>query len=55
MIEKLKNIPIDMNGKPSAVWLKINELIDAINFITEEFPEQTYALSVAIKKQHRKD
>lgn len=31
MIEKLKNIPVDMNGKPSAVWLKINELVDTIN------------------------
>jgi len=31
MIEKLKNIPIDMNGEPSAVWLKINELVDAVN------------------------
>ena len=31
MIEKLKNIPIDMNGNPSVVWVKINELVDAVN------------------------
>ena len=31
MIEKLKNIPLDMNGKPSAVFTKINELVDAVN------------------------
>lgn len=36
MIEKLKNIPIDMDGGPSAVWVKINELVDAINPILEE-------------------
>jgi Zn-finger nucleic acid-binding protein len=36
MIEKLKNIPIDMNGEPSAVWLKINELVDAVNTIQKE-------------------
>lgn len=35
MIEKLKNIPFDMNGKPSAVWLKINELVDAVNDIID--------------------
>lgn len=36
MIEKLKNIPLDMNGKPSAVWTKINELVDAVNTIQKE-------------------
>ena len=33
---------------------KINELVDAINFITEEFPEQTHALSMAIKNNTEK-
>ena len=33
MIKKLKNIPLDMNGEPSAVWTKINELVDAVNSI----------------------
>lgn len=37
MIEKLKNIPTDMNGKPSAVWLKINELIDAVNKLQKDY------------------
>lgn len=31
MIEKLKNIPVDMNGNLSPVWCKINELVDAVN------------------------
>ena len=31
MIEKLKNISLDMNGKPSAVFNKINELVDVVN------------------------
>ena len=49
MIEKLKNIPIDMNGEPSAVWLKINELVDAVNefgkdmvFLRKKVLEITY-------------
>lgn len=49
MIEKLKNIPLDMNGEPSAVWLKINELIDAVNelgkdvcFLHRKVSEITY-------------
>jgi hypothetical protein len=43
MIEKLKNIPIDMNGEPSAVWLKINELVDTVNILQAQ---------VAILEEH---
>lgn len=41
-------------GGAKEVQAKINELIDAINFIMEEFPEQTHALSMAIKNNTEK-
>lgn len=50
MIEKLKNIPIDMNGELSPVWCKINELCDAVNEMQES--QNTYWTDIAeIKKE----
>lgn len=47
MIEKLKETYTETTR--SKITQKINEIVDAINFIMEEFPEQTHALSMAIK------
>lgn len=44
MIEKLKNIPLDMNGKPSAVWTKINELVDAVNELQKQIDKVSCAI-----------
>lgn len=54
MIEKLKNIPIDTNGEPSAVWLKINELVDAVNEMQNR-SSNTLIKTMRMDKEFAKD
>lgn len=44
MVEKLKNIPLDMDGNPSAVWTKINELCDVVNEQQKQIDKMSFAI-----------